>query len=1090
MARAVAGFLIVHAAALAAAQPEFCLVHVAPPPGPSLRARLCAALACRPGTCDTVCVSTNASWADFFVPSESKNAVRSVLRHEEYRMDCAAPIVPDIQVLDNNPAAMHAYTLVPVFHPRRLLGNYVTRWRTEAPACTFHQPQGADDTIVLAKCSARDVARLSWLLRATPRRAASLANAWSGASQHVSRRPGSSAALPATLDGTGQVIGVLDTGVSIHSCYFRDPLQPTLPLYDCGATTGAPPASGTLWQERRKVVQYVAGVGRTLGTAPCGDTTDTNGHGTHVAGTLAGLPACDPQACPSSMDAYSGVAYNAKLAVFDAGPTGDGNLLMPYDLRNAIAWAQRAGAKIHSDSYGSDSYGYVSAMDYQLDAACWTDEELVVVVAAGNSGGTAPGYVTSPGLAKNVLTVGASVAAAEARVATFCGSNAPIPSGAACSAIGDTPEFARAGYSGRGGVSIAGRAKPDVMAPGFVVWSASTDSCDPGAATSPNGAADQVVPLSGTSMATPQVAAVAALVRQFFVDGYYPHGTGPLASRAWSRVPSSLVRAVVALAGTAATPDASTGYGIVSLPDVLQNRPRTIGYTGDGVGRTDGVAASPAATVTAQTTVYALCALSGTVRVALAWTDPPLSYGSSTTGTLVNDLDLVVYTLSPLRRASGNGHAGGVADRVSNLEVAELGALTAGDTVYVSVTAARILQAPQRYSLVATGAASQCSLDNEAVGELNITTRAPPVVGPQLLVPDPDLGSTIFSASLSVDVEVGGIGTGSYVLARVAQTEAEATVWCGAAFEPPPLSGLPAGPYVSLASNDTSANVSVLFTAATWYNGRVVWRTQSVWFCAHGSASWVDVTARDCMATQRSEQAVDVRVCGRAAPNGTFVRVDTHDRDWTTACVGDTTGCGCTTDPVDTPRALALVALIVAFILCLAATLEQSDATSLVALAALARYRTVVAITVSAVAVATSLVSSVNRVSTKSRAVLSNIAIGLCALGGVLELSLDAHAPYAESAVAGAAIMASAAAALARAAPDAFQTHKLATAILLGMAGAAAERQPVTFHALLVLCAALFFALLQTTKTLLFGALVVLAALLSFLASVVTPCTY
>lgn len=678
--------------ALAAESDEFCALRVTPPPGPRLRARMCAALECRPGTCDTTCMTANASWADLIVPREYSDALARALARETFVMDCETPVEPDIQVLDGDPDAVHAYALAPVFHPRRLLGNYVTRWRAEAPACTFHQPQGADDTVVFAQCSARDLAALSWLLRATPRRAAVLANAWSGTAQHVSRRAGSSAAaLPATLDGTGQVIGVIDTGVAVASCYFRDPLEPALPLYDCGSTTGAPPASGTLYQSRRKVIQYVASGGRPLGTSPCGDAADTNGHGTHVAGTLAGAPACDPQACPAPMDTYRGVASGAKLAVYDSGPAPSGTLLLPFDLRNAVAWAQRAGAKVHSNSFGSDSDGVAGGLDYQVDAACWLDEELVVVVAAGNSGGAAPGYVTSPGLAKNVLTVGAAIAAAEARAAAFCGSDAPLASGAACSAIDATPEFARAAYSGHGGVSIASRAKPDVMAPGFVVWSSSTEACAPSApGASPNGAAEQVVPLSGTSMATPQVAGAAALVRQFFADGYYPHGVAPLASRAWSHVPSSLVRAAVALAGTAATPDPLTGYGVVSLPDLLQQRPRAIGYTADGVGRTDGVAASPAATLTAQTFVYALCVLDPTVRVALAWTDPPTTLSSPSTGALINDLDLAVYALEPvLRRATGNGRAGGTADRTSNLELAELGPLGLGSTVYVSVTAAR-----------------------------------------------------------------------------------------------------------------------------------------------------------------------------------------------------------------------------------------------------------------------------------------------------------------------------------------------------------------------------------------------------------------
>jgi hypothetical protein len=359
-------------------------------------------------------------------------------------------------------------------------------------------------------------------------------------------------------------------------------------------------------------------------------------------------------------------------------------------------------------------------------------------------------------------------------------------------------------------------------------------------------------------------------------------------------------------------------------------------------------------------------------------------------------------------------------------------------------------------------------------------------------VPDPELGSTIFGASLTTDVEIGGIQS-AHMLARVAQTDDEAAAWCGAAFALPPLAGAPAGPYVSLTSNDTAVNVSVLFTAATWYNGRVVWRTQSVWYCAHGASSWVDVTAHDCVATQRSEQAVDLRVCGRAAPNGTFVRVDTHDRDWSTTCVGDTTGCGCTSGSVDVPHAIVLTAIALAFLACTAATLsdDRVGAVPLVALVVLTRYRTTPAVATSGVAVALGLVPGFESASETARLAFAVAAIGLCALGGVLELALDAGAPYAESTMAGAAIMAAVASALARAAPDVFATRKLATASLLGMAGAAAERQPIAFHTTIVLLAALFFALLlRTTKTAPPGALLAAAATLALLSATVTPCTY
>lgn len=72
--------------------------------------------------------------------------------------------------------------------------------------------------------------------------------------------------------GDGQIVTIADTGIDVFSCYFYDPdgqVKPSLPnapMFD---------------QNRRKVIGYIYN--------SCGDQTDTDGgHGTHVAGTVAG----------------------------------------------------------------------------------------------------------------------------------------------------------------------------------------------------------------------------------------------------------------------------------------------------------------------------------------------------------------------------------------------------------------------------------------------------------------------------------------------------------------------------------------------------------------------------------------------------------------------------------------------------------------------------------------------------------------------------------------------------------------------------------------------------------------------------------
>lgn len=95
------------------------------------------------------------------------------------------------------------------------------------------------------------------------------------------------------------------------------------------------------------------------------------------------------------------------------------------------------------------------------------------------------------------------------------------------------PEFYQsnniASFSARG-PTVDGRIKPDILAVGEKIVSAKATShvCDSRMSYS-----DQLIVRQGTSMSAPVAASAAALVRQFFVDGYYPGnfaGSGPSVS--------------------------------------------------------------------------------------------------------------------------------------------------------------------------------------------------------------------------------------------------------------------------------------------------------------------------------------------------------------------------------------------------------------------------------------------------------------------------------------------------------------------------------------------------------------------------------
>jgi len=121
------------------------------------------------------------------------------------------------------------------------------------------------------------------------------------------------------------------------------------------------------------------------------DPTDQNGHGTHVAGTIA-------QATNNGVG-VAGIAYDAEimvLRVLDRSGSG-----YTSDVVSAIEWAADHGADVINMSLGSSYYSSTE------DAACAYAEDMGVAIfaAAGNDGGAGIDY---PGAYDSVVAVGAT----------------------------------------------------------------------------------------------------------------------------------------------------------------------------------------------------------------------------------------------------------------------------------------------------------------------------------------------------------------------------------------------------------------------------------------------------------------------------------------------------------------------------------------------------------------------------------------------------------------------------------------------------------------------------------------------------------
>src|SRR5207253_3938343 len=170
---------------------------------------------------------------------------------------------------------------------------------------------------------------------------------------------------------------------------------------------------------------------------------DRFGHGTHVAGIIAGSGA-------ESDGHWAGVAPGAKLVSLKvAGPDGATDVSV---VLAALQWIVSNRDAYHIGvvnlSFGTDgtqSYA-VDPLDYAVERA-WK-AGIVVVAAAGNNGGLAGQEITKPGDDPYVVTVGAA-------------------------ATGDDPgngDDTVAPFSSLG-TTEDGFAKPDLVAPGISIAS-------------------------------------------------------------------------------------------------------------------------------------------------------------------------------------------------------------------------------------------------------------------------------------------------------------------------------------------------------------------------------------------------------------------------------------------------------------------------------------------------------------------------------------------------------------------------------------------------------------------------------------------
>ena len=263
-------------------------------------------------------------------------------------------------------------------------------------------------------------------------------------------------------------------------------------------------------------------------------TKDSFGHGTFVAGTIAGSGA-------ASGGAIKGVAPGVNLVSLKvAGADGSTDLVRVIA---AIGWtiahAKADHIRVLNLSLGTDATqgAGIDPLNVAVEAA-WR-AGIVVTVAAGNNGA---GGITSPGDDPYVITVGAADDAT-----TVAKSDDTVAS-----------------YSSTGPTAL-GVAKPDLVAPGNHLVStraigSTVDAGHPDARVAPS-----YFRGSGTSFSAPQVAAAAALLLEQRPNLSNDHVKG------------MLTRTASALPGVRTT---AQGAGELNIPALLAANPGKPANTG------------------------------------------------------------------------------------------------------------------------------------------------------------------------------------------------------------------------------------------------------------------------------------------------------------------------------------------------------------------------------------------------------------------------------------------------------------------------------------------------------------------------------
>jgi uncharacterized membrane protein len=435
-----------------------------------------------------------------------------------------------------------------------------------------------------------------------------------------------------SLDGEGEVMAISDTGLDADHGDFGTRLRN--PVYN------------------------------DFGPDNSGDDANS-GHGTHVTATLLGDGSGDSKT--------TGIVPQSTFIFYQLEVDSSGIFARWDSLYSMFAHAWDKDAKIQTNSWGSSNLlGEYTSDSHSADSYVKDQPKFLVLFSAGDEGSSG---ISSPGTAKNVLTVGASTTGAYSSIDS-----------------GSVYNFSSTGYT------LDGRIKPDLVAPGVMICSARAEeaSFTIGESCSTATHNDQITPLymtlNGSSMSTSVVAGAAAMTRQYLREEVNI-----------SEPRSDLIRAILINGATDLglpnIPNPTEGWGQLNLSQSLY--PKSDDFNSDTVFDYSR-SLSPG-----HSFLYTLEVTSGSnLDATLVWNDREGSVTSDQSiSKLVNNLDLKITSPSGViyngnNFISGYSVSGGESDNINNVERIKLESAQEG---IWSIEIGNSKGNSQQYSLVISG---------------------------------------------------------------------------------------------------------------------------------------------------------------------------------------------------------------------------------------------------------------------------------------------------------------------------------------------------------------------------------------------------